>query len=125
MTSFSPVHTVGNQIIEAIQLHMGVSEARGARASAIETLRQVGIPQARAAHRRVRLPTDRRPAPARHDRHGALVRSTAAIADEPTTALDVTTQAQILDLLRELQEQTRHGDHADHAQSGRGRRDVR
>src|SRR5512138_1083647 len=104
MTSFSPVHTVGNQIIEAIRLHFGVSE-REARLKAVETLHQVGIPK-----------PDRRIDEYAFELSGGLrQRAMIAvalscdprllIADEPTTALDVTTQAQILDLLRKLQEQ--------------------
>ena len=46
------------------------------------------------------------------------------IADEPTTALDVTIQAQILELMQEMKDTLRHGDHADHPCHGRGRRDL-
>jgi peptide/nickel transport system ATP-binding protein len=102
MSSFSPVHTVGEQIIEAIMLHQQVNR-RQARAKAIEMLRQVGIP----------LP-EQRVDQLSHQLSGGLrqramiamalsCHPTLLIADEPTTALDVTTQAQILDLLRHLQ----------------------
>lgn len=102
MTSFSPVHSIGNQIIEAIQLHRAVSK-RAARDMAIDLLRQVGIP----------LPEQRIDAYAFQLSGGLRQRAMIAmalscrpsllIADEPTTALDVTTQAQILDLMRTLQ----------------------
>jgi peptide/nickel transport system ATP-binding protein len=103
MTSLSPVHTIGNQIIEAIRLHNGVSKAE-ARNRTIELLRRVGIPkpETRVDEYPFRLSG------------GMLQRSMIAmalscnpkllIADEPTTALDVTTQAQILDLMHELQQ---------------------
>ncbi len=101
-TSLSPIHTVGNQISEVIQLHLGVDEDT-ARRQGIEMLERVGI--ARPAQnydaytfelsggmrQRVMIAM-------------ALVCSPALlIADEPTTALDVTTQAQIMSLLQELQ----------------------
>ena len=54
-------------------------------------------------------------APARHDRHGAGVHPQLIIADEPTTALDVTIQAQILDLLRNLKGQDQFKHHAHHS----------
>jgi peptide/nickel transport system ATP-binding protein len=102
MTSFSPVHTIGNQLIEAIRLHRPVSK-RAAREIAIDLLRQVGIP----------LPEQRIDAFAFQLSGGLRQRAMIAmalscrpnllIADEPTTALDVTTQAQILDLMRTLQ----------------------
>ena len=102
MTSLNPVYTVGSQIIEAIRLHRRVSK-RAARARAIELLDLVGIP---APSERV----DSYP----HTLSGgmrqrAMIAMALAceprllIADEPTTALDVTIQAQILDLLRSLQ----------------------
>ncbi len=104
MSSFSPVHTIGNQLIEAILLHQRVSK-REARARALEVLRHVGIP----------LPEQRLDAYAYQLSGGLRQRAMIAmalscnpsllIADEPTTALDVTTQAQILDLMRRLQQE--------------------
>ncbi len=104
MTSFSPVHTVGNQLIETVQLHMGVSAAE-ARRRAVEALRQVGIPQ---PERRIDDYAFQLSGGLRQRAMIAVALSCdprLLIADEPTTALDVTTQAQILDLLRELQQQ--------------------
>jgi oligopeptide/dipeptide ABC transporter ATP-binding protein len=102
MTSFSPVHTVGNQIIEAIQLHRKVTRGE-ARERAIELLRMVGVPRAegRMEEYSYQLSGGLR-------QRAMIAMALAAdpkllIADEPTTALDVTTQAQILDLLNELQ----------------------
>lgn len=103
MTSLNPVYTVGNQIIEAVTLHQGLG-ARDARDKAIEMLKLVGIP---APEKRV----DDYP----HQLSGGMRQRVmiamalscnpqVLIADEPTTALDVTIQAQILDLLRDLQQ---------------------
>ncbi|HEY4065573.1 MAG TPA: ABC transporter ATP-binding protein [Burkholderiaceae bacterium] len=102
MTSLNPVLTVGDQIGESLRLHAGL-DARAARTRSIEMLQQVGIP---APERRV----DEYP----HQLSGGMrqrvmiamalaCRPDILIADEPTTALDVTVQAQIFDLLRELQ----------------------
>jgi oligopeptide/dipeptide ABC transporter ATP-binding protein len=102
MTSFSPVHTVGNQIGEMARLHRGASRAE-ARTAAIETLRAVGFPD-----------PDRKVDAYPFELSGGLrqramiamaiiCRPALLIADEPTSALDVTIQAQILDLLLALQ----------------------
>jgi len=102
MTSLNPVFSVGEQIAESLRLHAGLDGGQ-ARERAIEMLRQVGIP---APERRV----DEYP----HQLSGGMrqrvmiamalaCRPDILIADEPTTALDVTVQAQIFDLLRELQ----------------------
>jgi peptide/nickel transport system ATP-binding protein len=103
MTSFSHYYTVGNQIIEAILLHSDASP-REARSRAIELLRMVGVPR---PERRI----DEYPFQLSGGlRQRVMIAMALAcdprvlIADEPTTALDVTTQAQILDLLRELQQ---------------------
>jgi oligopeptide/dipeptide ABC transporter ATP-binding protein len=102
MTSFSPVHTVGNQIVEAIQLHRKVDK-REATEIAAEWLRRVGIPN--PAQRLAEYPY--RLSGGQCQR--AMIAMALAtnpkmlIADEPTTALDVTTQAQILNLLQSLQ----------------------
>jgi oligopeptide/dipeptide ABC transporter ATP-binding protein len=104
MSSFSHYYTVGNQIMEAILQHSDASKSE-AHARAIELLRTVGVPQ---PERRV----DEYPFQLSGGlRQRVMIAMALAcgprvlIADEPTTALDVTTQAQILDLLRGLQEQ--------------------
>ena len=104
MTSFSPVHTVGNQLIEAIRLHKKVTKNE-ARDMAVDMLRQVGIP---LAEQRINAYTYELSGGIRQRAMIAMALSCnprLLIADEPTTALDVTTQAQILDLMRGLQEQ--------------------
>jgi peptide/nickel transport system ATP-binding protein len=102
MAAFSPVHTVGAQIVEAIMLHERLTRGQ-ARARTIELFRDVGIP----------MPESRMDAYAWQLSGGLRQRAMIAmalscrprllIADEPTTAIDVTTQAQILALLKELQ----------------------
>jgi peptide/nickel transport system ATP-binding protein len=104
MTSFSPVHTIGDQLVEAIRLHLPLTEAQ-ARERAIEGLRQVGIPK---PERRIDEYAFQLSGGLRQRAMIAVALACnprLLIADEPTTALDVTTQAQILDLLRKLQEE--------------------
>jgi peptide/nickel transport system ATP-binding protein len=104
MSSFSPVHSVGNQIIEAIRLHQELGRQQ-ARDKAIEMLRRVGVSS-----------PDQRIDQLAHQLSGGLRQRamiamalscspTLLIADEPTTALDVTTQTQILELMRQLQQE--------------------
>ena len=104
MSSFSPVHTIGNQIVEAIRLHQDVTP-RQARAQAIETLRRVGVS---TPEQRVDQLSNQLSGGLRQRAMIAMALSckpTLLIADEPTTALDVTTQAQILALMRQLQQE--------------------
>ncbi len=102
MASLSPVHTIGNQIVETLRLHQRLSK-KDARDQAIEMLQLVGIPM---AERRVHAYP--------HELSGGLrqrsmiamalsCRPRLLFADEPTTALDVTIQAQILELIERLQ----------------------
>ncbi|HEY9784936.1 MAG TPA: ABC transporter ATP-binding protein [Candidatus Obscuribacterales bacterium] len=104
MTSLNPVYTIGDQIIEAIELHQKVSR-KEARQRAIDVLNKVRIPQAASR-------VDDYP----HQFSGGMRQRVMIamalscepkllIADEPTTALDVTVQAQILDLLRSIQKE--------------------
>ena len=104
MTSLNPVLTIGDQIMEAIILHQNVSKAE-ARKKAVEMLDRVGIPS--PANRLDDYP---------HQFSGGMRQRVVIaialccepdllIADEPTTALDVTIQAQILDLMREIRDQ--------------------
>ncbi|MAB88513.1 MAG: dipeptide/oligopeptide/nickel ABC transporter ATP-binding protein [Planctomycetes bacterium] len=106
MTSLNPVYTVGNQVGEAIRLHQQVGK-KEARNRAIEMLIKVGIP---APEQRI----DEYP----HQLSGGMrqrvmiamalsCNPSLLIADEPTTALDVTIQAQVLDLMKSLQEELR------------------
>ena len=102
MTSFSPVHTVGAQLTEAVMLHKAVG-SKEARKHGIEALRSVGIPQ---PERRIDEYSFELSGGLRQRAMIAVALSCdprLLIADEPTTALDVTTQAQILDLLRKIQ----------------------
>ena len=102
MSSFSPVHTIGNQIVEAIRLHQRVSP-RAARDRAVEILRRVGVS---SPEQRVDQLSHQLSGGLRQRAMIAMALScepTLLIADEPTTALDVTTQTQILELLRRLQ----------------------
>ena len=102
MTSLSPVHTVGNQIAEAIRLHQNAGKTE-ARERAIDALDKVRLPR-----------PDRQVDAYPHELSGGMrqramiamalsCNPNLLIADEPTTALDVTVQAQILDLMRQLQ----------------------
>jgi peptide/nickel transport system ATP-binding protein len=104
MTSLNPVHSIGKQLVEAVQLHRDMS-TRAARARALELLKAVGIPKAGAR-------MDDYP----HQFSGGMRQRVMIamalindpdllIADEPTTALDVTTQAQILTLMKRLQDE--------------------
>jgi len=105
MTSLNPVQTVGAQVVEAIRLHERI-DAAAARQRTVELFDRVGIPDPEARF-------DAHP----HQLSGGMkqrvmiamalsMQPKILIADEPTTALDVTIQAQILDLLRELQRDT-------------------
>jgi len=102
MSSFSPVHTIGSQIDEAIMLHQQVDRRR-ARKKTIEMLRRVGVS---SPEQRVDQLSNQLSGGLRQRAMIAMALSchpTLLIADEPTTALDVTTQSQILDLMRQLQ----------------------
>ena len=104
MVSFSPVHTIGNQILEGIVLHQKVSWDE-ARTIALDILRRVGIPNPEV---RIDEYPFRLSGGMRQRAMIALALSSnprLLIADEPTTALDVTTQAQILELMAELQQE--------------------
>jgi len=106
MSSFSPVHSVGNQIIEAILLHQPVSRAE-ARDKTIEILHRVGVS---SPEQRVDQLANQLSGGLRQRAMIAMAlscRPTLLIADEPTTALDVTTQTQILELMRHLQQEDR------------------
>ena len=105
MTSLNPVFTIGDQIAETVRVHQGL-DRRSARTRAVEMLQAVGMPAAEA--RAGEYP---------HQLSGGMrqrvmiamalaCRPSVLIADEPTTALDVTVQAQIFDLLKDLQDRS-------------------
>ena len=120
MTSLNPVHSIGKQLVEAVMLHRDVTK-KDARPRALELLKAVGIPR---AERRI----DDYP----HQFSGGMRQRVMIamalinepdllIADEPTTALDVTTQAQILKLMATLQDEFDTRDRDDHPRPRRRR----
>ncbi|UED86618.1 ABC transporter ATP-binding protein [Streptomyces profundus] len=105
LTALNPVYTVGDQLAEPFRIHQRMSR-RAAREKAIELMERVGVPEPRARARAYP-----------HQFSGGLrqrlliamavaLRPTVLLADEPTTALDVTVQAQIMELLAELRRET-------------------
>ena len=121
MTSLNPVLTIGRQIGETLRLHLNM-DPKAARARAIDLLRLVDIP---SPEKRI----DEYP----HQLSGGMRQRVMIamalaceprllIADEPTTALDVTIQAQVLDLMRNLQKRTGTAHHPDHPRSRSRRR---
>ncbi len=104
MTSLSPVHTVGDQVGEALHLHRTVDRRNG-REITIETLRMVGFPNPEAAYKAYPFELSGGLRQRAMIAMALICRPAVLIADEPTTALDVTIQAQILKLLTQLQDE--------------------
>ncbi|MBL1241685.1 MAG: ABC transporter ATP-binding protein [OCS116 cluster bacterium] len=102
MTSLSPVHTIGHQLVEAILLHNDISKAE-AKSQAAELLRRVKIPNPEQALNSYSFEFSGGMRQRAMIAMALSCKPKVLIADEPTTALDVTTQAEILDLIAELQ----------------------
>ena len=105
MTSLSPLHTIGDQVSEALMIHADASQAE-ARERAMEVFARVGFPDPKRALNTYPFELSGGLRQRAMIAMALITRPALLIADEPTTALDVTTQAQILDLIKELQAET-------------------
>ncbi|WP_134497994.1 ABC transporter ATP-binding protein [Microvirga pakistanensis] len=105
MTSLSPLHTIGDQISEALLIHADVSKAKALQRT-MEVLARVGFPDPKRALRNYPFELSGGLRQRAMIAMALITRPALLIADEPTTALDVTTQAQILDLIKEIQAET-------------------
>ncbi|MBJ6126273.1 ABC transporter ATP-binding protein [Microvirga splendida] len=105
MTSLSPLHTIGDQISEALMIHADVDQATASRRT-MEVLDRVGFPDPKRALGTYPFELSGGLRQRAMIAMALITRPALLIADEPTTALDVTTQAQILDLIKELQAET-------------------
>jgi peptide/nickel transport system ATP-binding protein len=105
MTSLSPLHTIGDQISEALMIHSRVSQTEAEKRT-MEVLARVGFPDPKRALRTYPFELSGGLRQRAMIAMALITRPALLIADEPTTALDVTTQAQILDLIKELQLET-------------------
>ena len=125
LTSLNPLYTIGRQLVETIQTHLPLERRRGARSARSSCSQETGIP---AAEQRI----DQYP----HQFSGGMRQRVVIalalaaepkliVADEPTTALDVSIQAQIISLLKRLCKRARRRGDAGHARHGRDRRDLR
>src|SRR5690625_68579 len=103
MSSLSPVHTIGNQISEVLEIHEG-RKPKEVREQVIEELRRVGIPRPQQSIDSYIFQLSGGMRQRAMIAMALVARPQLVIADEPTTALDVTTQAQILDLLNDLKQ---------------------
>ena len=102
MTSFSPVHSIGDQVSEALLVHRSMGRAKAER-EAIEMLRRVGMPKPEETFRAYPFELSGGMRQRAMIAMALVCRPRLLIADEPTTALDVTIEAQVLELMRELQ----------------------
>ncbi|MCF6234011.1 MAG: ABC transporter ATP-binding protein [Rhodobacteraceae bacterium] len=105
MRSLSPLHRIGNQVGEVLYLHEGASEKQ-ARRAVLETFEQVGFPNPERTYRSYPFELSGGMQQRAMIAMAMIAKPDLLIADEPTTALDVTTQAQVLGLIKDLQRDT-------------------
>ena len=105
MRSLSPLHKIGNQVAEALKLHGSISDAEAKR-RVLETFERVGFPDPERTWRSYPFELSGGMRQRAMIAMAMVAKPDLLIADEPTTALDVTTQAQVLGLMKELQQET-------------------
>lgn len=105
MRSLSPLHRIGNQVSEVLWLHRGASE-KEAKRQVLQTFERVGFPDPERAYRSYPFEMSGGMRQRAMIAMAMVAKPDLLIADEPTTALDVTTQAQVLGLIKELQQET-------------------